>query len=126
MANIPNKRPRRIKNDIEDQLEDLELYTEFKAKIIPELRKMLLSGAKDKDILAMYTPQVAARLVTIALTDTDNTKALAAIKDLLDRANGKATEHKKIDHQFSNLTDEQLDALIATERMDAEADDSKH
>lgn len=122
MPNIPNKRPRRIKRDLEDQLEELELYAEFKSKIMPELRAMLLSGAKDKDILAHYTPQVSARLVTIALTDPDNAKALLAIKDLLDRVNGKSTEHKEIRHQFDSLTDEQLDALIKTEQLDAESD----
>ena len=118
MSNEPNRKPKRLKRGIEDQLEDLELYMEFQSKIIPELRAMLLSGAKDKDILSQYTPQVAARLVTIALTDPDNTKALAAIKDLLDRTNGKATEHKKIDHQFSNLTDKELDALLKSELSD--------
>ena len=120
MANIPNKRPKRIKRTIEDQLEELELYAEFQSQIIPELKKLLLSGAKDRDILAQYTPQVAARLVTIALTDPDPGKALLAIKDLLDRVHGKATEHREVKHQFDSLTDEQLDALIKTELTDSD------
>ena len=105
---------------MEDRLDDLDEFMQFRKKIIPELREMLLSGLTDKQILAKFSKHVSARLVTIALTEPDNGKALAAVRDLLDRVNGRATEHKKIEHQMADLTDQQLDALLKSEEASLE------
>jgi uncharacterized coiled-coil protein SlyX len=123
MANIPNRRPRPKSKSFDDHLEELEMYAEFKAKVLPELRQMMAKGTNDKDILKTFSKHVAARLVSIALTEPDSQKAMSAVKELLDRVHGKSTDNKSIKHEFAELNDTQLDALIMTELSDI--DDSE-
>ncbi len=114
-----------------DGLDDLNQYDEFKKLILPELRKALLSGVSGKALAQQFTPQATARLVTIALTETDAAKATSAIKELIDRAEGKAAQKQETIHKFGSLKEEQLDALIksrllGTEAVNEESEDDTH
>lgn len=106
----------------EEILSELELFEEWKRKILPELRNRLTKGASAKEIAKEFESYAAARAVTIAITEPDSGKALAAIKDIQDRASGKATETKKIQHQLAELTDDELDAVLLTE-MEKESEE---
>lgn len=102
------------------QLQVLELFDEWRAQVLPELQQMLLKGVPAEEILKRYAPHLAARIITVALTDADGAKALTAAKDGLDRVQGKAVERKKIQHEMAALSDEQLDALLLTEMGELE------
>ena len=80
----------------------------------------LEKGMDAKSIYKKYSNLAAARGITIALSSTDEQKALAAVKDVLDRTQGKATEKKEIKHQLEDLRDEELDAILQSEIQDLE------
>jgi hypothetical protein len=67
--------------------------------------------------------KLAARAVMIGLMEADSGRAMAAIKDIQDRSIGKPTEKQEITHKASKLSDEELDALIATKLQDSEDSD---
>lgn len=121
---MPSKYPKKQKKGPESQdhlievLNDLSMYEEYKRDILPALRKMLSAGATSEEIYKKYANFAAARQVSIALADLDPTRALAAIKDIQDRAVGKAVERKKFEHSFSELSDQELDAIINSEEQD--------
>lgn len=99
-------------------IDDISEFEAFRREILPGLRKDLSSGMSSDDILAKYKSYMAARQVTIALTSEDEGKAQAAIKDSLDRVDGKAKERKEVEHKFAKLSDEELDALVSTRLSD--------
>ena len=95
-----------------DQLADFEEFT----RLIPkQIRDALLRGAKASEIYKEFSHVAAARAVLIAMTEKDAGKALAAIKDIQDRADGKPTERKEIRHHMDLLSDEELDAALLSE-----------
>ena len=95
---------------------DLELFEQFQRTVIPELRNMVVdSGTSERDIYKYAKKFAAARVVSVVVTEKDNHKALTAAKDILDRANGKATETRKIKHEYEDIPDEQLNALLESE-----------
>lgn len=106
-------------------LDELAMFQQWKAEILPEIRAMLLNGASTKDLLNKYSRHAAARIITTAITDPDSAKALTAAKDILDRIQGKATERKEITHAMSQLSDEQLDALLLTQISEGEEEENK-
>ncbi len=108
--------------DEENLMEDVLLFEEWKKVILPELRELLLRGASAKEIAKKYSSHAVARMVTIALSEKDPQKAITACKDLVDRAEGRATETKKVEHKYENLEDKQLDSLLNSELEDLEDD----
>lgn len=94
------------------ELDALAQYEEFKSTILPAVQKALLEGKTAKEIYKMFAPMAAARTVTIAAREVDSSKALAAAKDIMDRAEGKAAEKITHTHHYENLTDDELDAQI--------------
>jgi hypothetical protein len=84
----------------------------------PELWADLKSGASGKDLRGKYSPFLTARAIAIALKSEDAGKAMGAIRDLLDREEGRAVEKKEIKHQLEDLSEKQLDALLLTEMSD--------
>lgn len=104
-----------------DALSDFEAFRE---EILPALQADLKKGTPAKDIIEKYQAHAVARLVTTMLREKDATKAMAAAKDLLDRGQGKATEKKEVKHKYENLSDEQIDALLASKFEEVE-DQSK-
>jgi hypothetical protein len=120
MPNYPVRKKKKFTNNesMESTVDDVIAYQEFKEKIAPELRNMLINGASAKEMLKKYENYAVAKLLTIALSDKDSGKALAAVKDILDRSQGKAVETKKLEHTMNDLSDEELDALLLSEAED--------
>jgi len=99
----------------EATLDELELYEQWKIQVLPELRAMVLQGVSAKDIYKKFEAHAAARAVSIVIGQTANeSQVLAAIKEVSDKASGKPTETKKLEHQFASLSDEQLEAVLQT------------
>lgn len=105
-------------------LDNLAAYEEFCADLPGKLKKDLLSGLSTEELYKKYETLAAARAIAIATTEQDSSKALAAIKDILDRSRGKATDKSEITHKYSDLKEEELDSLILTKLADG-ADDTQ-
>lgn len=103
----------------------MDLLADFEG-LLPGLKAALRMGLSAEQIYAEFTSMAAARGVNIALTETDSAKALAAIKDVLDRTQGKATERQEHTHRLEQLPDEQLDALLKTKIQDVTTKGTKH
>jgi hypothetical protein len=96
-------------------LDDLAEFEQFQEEILPALRQALKEGKTAEDIYKMASSAAAARSVSIALREQDSTKALAAIRDILDRDQGKAKERMEHEHKYGKLKEEELDALLLSE-----------
>jgi hypothetical protein len=103
---------RRAEYQKEQQLDKLAAFQEFEAEVLPMLRKLLLTGADSSKMREEMAPFLTAKLLSLAVTEKDAGKALALIKDQLDRTEGKAKERVETEHKFSKLKDEELDALL--------------
>lgn len=103
-----------------ESLDELSFFQEFKAELLPDLRKLVEGGAPTKEILERARALATARLASLAALETDSRTALVAIKELMDRLDGKATERKEIKHSMEQLRDEELDALVLTAMKEAE------
>lgn len=100
-------------------LDDLSEFQEYQT-ILKELRKDIKKGFTEAQLAKKYAPMAQARIISDMLTTNNPTAALAAAKDLLDRANGKATEKQEITHRLEKLSDQELDALIQSEEQELE------
>lgn len=108
-------------------LDELAKFDDFKESVLPLLQKMIKQGKSAVDMYKAVESLAAARSITIALTDEDSAKALAGVREILDRSHGKATEHKKLEARFSNMPEADLDALLQAEQEDLEnIKQSKH
>lgn len=103
--------------------DDLAEFEHFRENILPEIRQAYRENKKPDDILRLTESLAAARLATIAATTPDESKALQAIKELLDRTQGKAVERKAVAHKFADVDERELDALL--ESALTELDDGK-
>jgi len=119
-----------VENRMVKSLDELAAWEEFKAEILPMLRKDMttLSVAEMRD---KYMRLLTARQISIALAEKDSSKALAAIKDIQDRAEGKSVEKKDGSRKYDRMTDDELDAMLLSEMksvgFDDDSDDpSKH
>lgn len=101
-------------------IDELAAFEEFKLKFAPEVRKMLLSGKTDVDILKKFKSLGAARLIQIIGTGQD-TQALGAIRELFDRLDGKAPVKTENTHKFQKLPDAELDAVLESQIKGLEA-----
>lgn len=114
-----NRSKEYAKRKQERVLDKLAEFEEFTHAILPKLRAMLKDGASADEILSFSQAAAAARVVTIAATEIDSSKALAASKDILDRTQGKATEKQEVTHRLEKLDDAQLDALLLSKLKEA-------
>lgn len=92
-------------------LDDLSEYEEFREMFLPAIRKALLGGASAEAILAKFKPVVAARLVQLGVAGSESA-ALGAIKELMDRVDGKAVQKQEHIHRLAKLPEEELNAVI--------------
>jgi hypothetical protein len=99
---------------------ELEAFEKFKDEILPALRRDLDKKMSAEEILQKYATLAAARGISIALSEKDAGKALSAVKNILDRVQGKATERREVKHQYEDLPDEELDAILMSEMQDLE------
>lgn len=102
-------------NKMAHTLDALAEFEQFREEILPALRNDLGSGLTAQQVYDKYQAYAAARGITIAMTSTKESSALVAIKDILDRTQGKAVERKIIAGKFDGLSDQDLRALVATE-----------
>lgn len=106
-------------------LDQLAAFDEFKSNILPLLKQALEKGWTAEEIQAdpKIRAMMVARQVSIGLTDDDAARALAAIRDLRDRDEGKAVERRIVKATIENLTDAELDAKLARMMADNNATD---
>ena len=93
-------------------VDDLTDFAEFKSRFPGELRRDVLNGKTPKELQSKWKTLITARVIAVAITDPDTKAALAASKDILDRADGKAIERKQELHLMANVPEEQLDAAL--------------
>lgn len=98
--------------------DDLSEFEEFRKEFLPAMRKDLKAGLTPQQLRKKYAQLLQARQIMIGALDKDSGKALAAIKDIQDRNEGRPTEHKQIKHTLENLSDKELDAILLTEFSD--------
>ena len=101
-------------------IDDLAEFEAFFNEVPRKLRELVLSGATPEDIRKATATLREARIAAIALTDPDAKTALAAIKDMTDRDEGKAKETKEISHRLGRLPEEEIDAVILSQLEDIE------
>lgn len=100
-------------------LDELAAFQEFKAEFLPQIRADLRAKKSAREIMQKYSAMAAARMVMVALTAADPTKAASAAKDIMDRAEGKATEKVEVQHKYGELKDDELDALLESKLKEA-------
>lgn len=107
-------------------LDDLAEFESYQREILPVLQLAIKEGWTAEKILSHPKAQalLAARQLTIGIMDKDSGKALAAIKDAMDRTIGKPTEKQEISHKLQNLGDNELDALLETALRDSSTPDA--
>lgn len=104
-----------------DQLAEYETFTESVAPLLRQAIKEGWSAEKmeqDPRIQAL----LVARQLSIALTEKDTSKALAALKDARDRTTGKPTEKIETTHKLEKMDDKELDALLLSKFKEADDD----
>jgi len=101
-------------------ISDLVEFEDFKEKILPAIKKDLMRGMTSKELREKYSALVQARQLTTAIASRDEGRASAAAKDIIDRTEGKATEHREVTHKYADLPDEELDAIIRSEEEELE------
>lgn len=125
------KRPRinKVEARMVNALDELAAYEDFVEDVLPILKKAIAEGWTSDQIEKHPKVQalMVARQISIALTDKDSSRALAAIRDARDRTSGKAIERKEIRTQIEQAPDEQIDAKLKTLLNDGAAtDDDLH
>lgn len=114
-----------VEERITESLDELAEFREFKETLLPALRADLMKGTPAKEILEKVKSLAAARLGQIVVSELDSGKALAAIKDVLDRTDGKAKESIETTHKFQQMKDTDLDALLRSKLQESDADGIK-
>lgn len=115
MARRPKKKSPIINKREQKAVEALDAlaeFEEFQREVLPALRQDIASGLSAEEIYKKYTSYAAARNVTIALTDEDTGRSLTAIRDILDRSQGKAVERKDVRHRMEDAKEEELDSYL--------------
>jgi hypothetical protein len=117
-----------MNNDQEDSmiqaLDDLAAFQTFQLDLPKELRQALVDKLPPDEIYKKFASYAAVRTAQIIATERDSGKALAAIKEMLDRTYGKSIERKQIRHQYEDLSDNELDAVLLSELEDDISDDA--
>jgi hypothetical protein len=126
MAKAP--RTNKVEQRMARNLDKLAQFERYETEIGGVLRDAIAKGLtpdemrKNPKILAL----IEARKITIALTDPDSSRAMAAIKDTLDRVEGKAKERSEVEHRYGGLKETELDALLLSQLADEADSKEKH
>lgn len=107
------------KNEGYEIAEALAEFQEFKETLLPALQGDVQSGMTAEEILKKYQAVAAAKMVSLL---NDRKVGYAAAKELLDRTMGKAIERKAVRHQFEDLSEKEIDALIVSAMKEVEDD----
>lgn len=106
-------------------LDKMSLLDDISEEIFPILRQAIRERWPREKVFGhpVIEALLAVRQASIAIKDPDSGKALAAIKDAVDRKEGKARERIEQTHKLEKLPDEQLDALLKSKLGRASEDD---
>jgi hypothetical protein len=96
-------------------IDELAEFEDFQQLVLPKLRKAVKEGWSAEKIYKEMSSLAAAKAVTHAMTAEDPAKALTAIKEILDRSQGKAVERREIKTKVEAMSDEELDSMLASE-----------
>jgi hypothetical protein len=111
-------------NKTEDEtielIDQLTAFEDFQGNILPALQKDVKNGLSTKQLREKYASLVQARIITAALANPDDGKALAAATDLINRVEGKPTEKKEVTHTLANASDKEIDAILRSELEELE------
>lgn len=110
MAHTGGPQQKKMANLVDDLME----FEEFRNEVLPMLRKDLKAGTPPEELQKKYLALLTAREITVGLTAKPET-ALVAIKNIKDRAEGKAVERRVTVNKYDTLPDEQLDAALLSE-----------
>lgn len=94
-------------------LDSLAEFESFREMFLPEIRRALMNGWTGERILKHFKPIMMARLVQLGAVGSENA-ALSAIKEIMDRTDGKAVQKTENIHKLGKLPDSELDAVLAT------------
>jgi len=120
-SNSKKNKKRREAYGREQVLDKLAAFEEFTQDILPKLREMMKAGADSESMRAQVAPYLTAKALTLALKEQDSARALALIKDQLDRVEGKAKERVENTHKFQNMPEQDLDALLLSKLKGSES-----
>lgn len=101
-----------------EALDDMAMFEELQASVIPQLRALIKKGATSEEILETGRALAVARLVSEAALNPNVN--MAAIKELLDRVHGKSTEKRDYTHRLGKLKDEEVDAMLLSALKDSD------
>jgi uncharacterized protein (DUF433 family) len=102
-----------------DTVAALQEFEQFKESMLPALQKDLSDGLSAEQIMKKYQAVAAARIVSL-LPNLNPKFAASAASQILDRTMGKAVERKAIAHQFQDLSEKEIDALIVSTLKESE------
>lgn len=115
------KDPNKTQDLMAERMDQLAEFEDWQQKVLPQIRKLLREGKTPEDLYKAFAPMLAARQLSIALDPTvSKEKALAAIIDAMNRAGGKPTEKREVEHKFAKLPEQELDAVLLSELGQAE------
>lgn len=130
---MAKRKSKKTKNHAEDRIalaiDDLAEFEQFKEDVVKALREDIYNGLSAEEMYVKYQAQAAARGITIAMTERDSARALSAVKDILDRSQGKAVERKDVRHRMENAKEEDIDAILLSklgEAAEEDESDTKH
>lgn len=113
-----------VENRMVSKVDKLAKFEEFEEKILPALRGQIKKGATAQDLFKMYSAILAAKQITKALIG-DDASAMAAITEILNRAEGKPTESVKVTHRYDSMNEQELDAYIESLSKDVTPTENK-
>lgn len=99
--------------------DDIAEFEQFKEEVIDVVRKDLRSGMSASELRKKWLPVLEAKRISLGLLESDAGKQNQIVKDITDREEGRPKEQKKIEHRFSELPDDELEAIIQTKLKDA-------
>jgi hypothetical protein len=126
------KRPRSntVENKMARSLDRLAQFERYEEEVGSILRDAIAKGLTAEQMRKHPKIQalMEARKISIALTDPDSSRALAAITDSTNRVEGKAVERKETTHRYEKLKDDELDSLVLSElgELTDDTNNSKH
>lgn len=94
-------------------------FDEFRKELLPALQQDAIDGVPPEKLREKYQSYLTARLIQIGLVGKDG-DALAAIRDISDRAEGKPAQTNVHINKYEQLPDEQLDAALKSQIEDLE------
>lgn len=117
-AKSRRKSNRPEEHDQSDLHDALKAFDTFRQELLPMLQEDILKGTPPEALRKKYLSYLTARQIQIGLTDPQSANALAAIKDLQDRTEGKPAQTNINVNKYEQLSDEQLDAAVLSANDD--------